>query len=61
MCCGSSHTEYSMKKRNILKVVNKDPDNLLVKWVPGGRTLTEIMKEMSHPYWLSKLRTRQCQ
>jgi hypothetical protein len=30
------------KKR--VKVVNKDPDNLLVQWVPGGMTLTEILK-----------------
>ena len=30
------------KKR--VKVVNKDPDNLLVSWVPGGMTLTEILK-----------------
>jgi hypothetical protein len=29
-----------------VKVVNKDPDNLLVQWVPGGRTLTEILKAM---------------
>ena len=30
-----------------VKVVNKDPDNLLVQWVPGGKTITEILKEMS--------------
>ena len=30
------------KKR--VKVVNKDPDNLLVSWVHGGMTLTEILK-----------------
>jgi hypothetical protein len=33
---------YEEKKR--VKVVNKDPDNLLVQWVPGGMTLTEILK-----------------
>jgi hypothetical protein len=33
------------KKR--VRVVNKDPDNLLVQWVPGGKTVTEILKEMS--------------
>jgi hypothetical protein len=33
---------YEKKER--IKVVNKDPDNLLVQWVPGGRTLTEILK-----------------
>jgi hypothetical protein len=33
------------KKR--VRVVNKDPDNLLVSWVPGGKTVTEILKEMS--------------
>jgi hypothetical protein len=32
---------YEEKKR--VKVVNKDPDNLLVQWVPGGRTMTEIL------------------
>ena len=30
-----------------VRVVNKDPDNLLVQWVPGGMTITEILKEMS--------------
>ena len=34
------------KKR--VKVVNKDPHNLLVSWVSGGMTLTEILKEMNH-------------
>src|SRR5215208_1233345 len=29
------------KKR--VKVVNKDPGNLLVSWVPGGKTVTEIL------------------
>jgi hypothetical protein len=33
------------KKR--VKVVNKDPDNLLVQWVPGGMTLAEILKANS--------------
>ena len=27
-----------------VRVVNKNPDNLLVSWVPGGMTLTEILK-----------------
>jgi hypothetical protein len=30
-----------------VKVVNKDPDNLLVQWAPGGKTITEIFKEMN--------------
>jgi hypothetical protein len=30
-----------------VRVVNKDPDNLLVSWVPGGKTVTEILKELS--------------
>jgi hypothetical protein len=29
-----------------VKVVNKDPDNLLVQWVPGGKTVTEILEEL---------------
>ena len=33
---------YEDKKR--VKVVNKDPDNLLVQWVPGGMTLNEMLK-----------------
>jgi hypothetical protein len=36
---------YEDKKR--VKVVNKDPDNLLVSWVPGGMTITEILKELN--------------
>jgi hypothetical protein len=36
---------YEDEKR--VKVVNKDPDNLLVSWVPGGMTLTEILKELN--------------
>jgi hypothetical protein len=36
---------YEDKKR--VKVVNKDPENLLVSWVPGGKTITEIFKEMN--------------
>jgi hypothetical protein len=35
---------YEEKER--VKVVNKDPSNLLVQWVPGGRTLAEILKAM---------------
>jgi hypothetical protein len=30
-----------------VKVVNKDPDNFLVQWVPGGKTITEVFKEMN--------------
>jgi hypothetical protein len=30
-----------------VRVVNKDPDNLLVQWVPGVKTITEIFKEMN--------------
>ena len=36
---------YEERKR--IKVVNKDPDNLLVKWVPGGMTLNEILEANS--------------
>jgi hypothetical protein len=30
-----------------VRVINRDPDNLLVQWVPGGQTLTEIFREMN--------------
>ena len=33
---------YEEKKR--VKVVNRDPDNLLVQWVPGGMTMIEILE-----------------
>jgi hypothetical protein len=33
---------YEEKKR--VKVVNRNPDKLLVQWVPGGMTLTEILQ-----------------
>ncbi|CAN5298585.1 hypothetical protein BH18THE2_BH18THE2_43800 [soil metagenome] len=36
----------SREEKERVKVVNKDPDNLLVSWVPGGRTMTEILKAM---------------
>ena len=36
---------HEEKKR--VNVVNRDPDNLLVQWVPGGMTLTEILMAMS--------------
>ena len=29
-----------------VKVVNRDPDNLLVTWIPGEKTLTEILKDI---------------
>jgi hypothetical protein len=38
-------TLHEEKER--IKVVNKDPDNLLVQWVPGGMTLAEIPKANS--------------
>ena len=34
---------YEEKER--VKVVNRDPDNLLVSWIPGGMTMTEILKD----------------
>jgi hypothetical protein len=33
---------YEEKKR--VKVVNKDPNHVLVQWVPGGMTLQEKLK-----------------
>jgi hypothetical protein len=33
---------YEEKER--VRVVNKDPDNLLVSWLPGGMTLSEKLK-----------------
>ena len=36
------------EERKRVKVVNRDPDNLLVQWVPGGKTITEILKEMNN-------------
>jgi hypothetical protein len=35
------------EEKDRVRVVNRDPDNLLVQWVPGGRTITEILKEMN--------------
>ena len=32
------------EEKERIKVVNRDPDNLLIQWVPGGMTLTEILK-----------------
>jgi hypothetical protein len=46
---------YEDKKR--VKVVDKNPDNLLVSWVSGGMTLTEILKEMNTRF----LQLRTCQ
>ena len=37
----------SGKEWKRVKVVNRDPDNLLVQWIPGGKTITEILKEIS--------------
>jgi hypothetical protein len=39
---------YEDKKR--VKVVDKNPDNLLVSWVSGRMTLTEILKGDEHQY-----------
>jgi hypothetical protein len=36
----------SGEKWKRVRVVNKDPDNLLVSWVPGGKTVTEILEEL---------------
>ena len=36
------------EEKERVRVVNKNPDNLLVSWVSGGMTLTEILKEMNH-------------
>jgi hypothetical protein len=44
---------YEEKER--IKVVNKDPDNLLVQWVPGARTMTEILKAN----WVKAARVRE--
>jgi hypothetical protein len=35
------------EEKQRVRVVNKDPDNLLVQRVPGGKTITEIFKEMN--------------
>jgi hypothetical protein len=35
------------EEKERVKVVNKNPDNLLVQWVPGGMTLTEILKAIA--------------
>jgi hypothetical protein len=32
------------EEKERVRVVNKNPDNLLVSWVPGGITITEILK-----------------
>ena len=37
----------SGEEQKRVRVVNKDSDNLLVQWVPGGKTVAEILKEMS--------------
>ena len=34
------------EEKDRVKVVNKDPDNLLVQWVHGGKTMTEIVEEL---------------
>jgi hypothetical protein len=30
-----------------VRILNRDPDNLQVQWVPSGQTLTEIFREMN--------------
>jgi hypothetical protein len=35
------------EEKERVRVVNKDPDNLLVSWVPGGKTLTEMLKAIA--------------
>jgi hypothetical protein len=42
-----THKIVSGEEKKRVKVVNNDPDNLLVQWVPGGQTLTEIFGEMN--------------
>ena len=37
----------SGEEKDRVRVVNRDTDNLLVQWVPGGKTITEICKEMN--------------
>jgi hypothetical protein len=38
------------EEKEHIKVVSRNPDNLLVQWVPGGMTLTEILKEINHQH-----------
>ena len=35
------------KEKERVRVVNKDPDHLLVQWVPGGKTITDVFEEMN--------------
>jgi hypothetical protein len=35
------------EEKERVKVVNKNPDNLLFQWVPGGMTLLEMLKANS--------------
>jgi hypothetical protein len=44
---GFTYKIVSGEEKQRIKVVNKDPDNLLVQWVPGGKTITEMLREMS--------------
>ena len=41
---GFTYKIVSGEEKDRVKVVNKNPDNLLVSWAPGGMTLTEILK-----------------
>jgi hypothetical protein len=45
--CGFTCKIVSGEENKRVKVVNKDPDNLLVQWVPGGQTITKIIREMN--------------
>ena len=40
-------TYRMLNEEKRVKVVNKEPDNLLVSWIPGGMTLAEILKANS--------------
>jgi hypothetical protein len=34
------------EEKGRVKVVNREPDDLLVQWVPGGKTVTEILESL---------------
>jgi hypothetical protein len=43
---GFTYKIVSGEEKSRVRVVNKDPDNLLVQWVHGGKTITEIVEEL---------------
>jgi hypothetical protein len=43
---GFTYKIVSGEEKSRVRVVNKDPDNLLVQWVHGGKTMTEIVEEL---------------